>query len=182
MPESRFVYENNKGKFVVRNTEFNEIYGTFKSLEVALIFVDICVRLGWDKSVLKKERIKLIIKYESPNRYITETCGKFNVVKSSVNGRCLSYGRFDSLSDAREHRDFCVENDWDVSCRRISFTRSRNLVNERYISKSGDKFLVSKNFGDVLERFDLCSTLEEAIECRDFWVSVDWSWDCVDLS
>ena len=180
--KSKNIYKNSKGKFVVQHSHYGGSYGTFESLSVAEEFVKICFDFGWDRKRLKKERIKLLINSSNPNRYITESYGKFNVVKSFRDKGLLSYGRFESLEEAREHRDFCVEHDWDESCRRVLYNRGKKKLNEKYISMSGGKFLVSKNFGNRLERFDLCDTLEQAIECRDFWVSVCWDWDCVDLS
>lgn len=178
---SGIIVETDNGKFVVKRVGCSRPYASFSERFLAERFLELCVEFGWDRVVLKKEKVKLLISTVSPDMFISRTFGKFNVVKF-FGKKAFSFGRFESLEDARVHRDLCVERDWDFSCRLCSYVRGKKKLDEKYISMAGDKFLVSKNFGGVNVRFDLCSSLEEARACRDFWVSVGWDWDCVDLS
>lgn len=52
----------------------------------------------------------------------------------------------------------------------------------RYIQKtSTGKYAIVRNEDNTTITYDQCNTLQEAIKERDFWESIRWDWDLIDL-
>ena len=174
-----YIRKLNDGRYVIKK-ENHPRYGVFPELSQAKEFQQICIKYNWDDSQLKKLHLQYQIRTYYPNKYITFQSKKW-IVQKTVNGRIQSFGSFNSVEEARRHRDKCIQHNWDESLRLINYNRRKKVVGEKYISQIEGKFLVQKNINGHFERFDLCQTLDEAIECRNFWVECNWDWDCVDL-
>lgn len=167
------------GRYVIKNGSHPR-YGVFPKLAQAKEFKQICIQHNWNDEILEKCHLQYQIDTYYPNKYITSQNNKW-IIQKTVNGKVKSFGSFSDLDEARKHRDKCLQSDWDESLRLINYNRRKKVVGEKYISYVNGKFLVQKNIDGHFERFDLCHTLDEAIECRNFWVDCDWDWDCINL-
>ena len=119
---------------------------------------------------------------DSSTKYIRKTSdGMYNVEKW-IDGHTVYFGRFSSLLNAQKYRDFLVEHDWDLKYRKVRPRRPNN-TELRYISyhKVDDYYRIQKVIDNHMTYFSSCKTLEEAIHERDFWESIDWDMDLLDL-
>lgn len=113
-------------------------------------------------------------------RFISFFTGKFNLQKS-VNGKAVSFGRFDTLDEAKRHRDYCIRNGWDVDKCKLN-TRPPNPNREKYIHKVGNAYHINKyHKGGVYVYYGSFETLEEAKRHRDYCIKHNWSEDCKKL-
>ena len=82
-------------------------FGSFPTLEEAIVRRDYCVKHNWSLDLIPKD----------PLRHITISVinnGKIRYdVRHKENGSTVSYGRFDTLRDAMHERDLCEANNWD---------------------------------------------------------------------
>ena len=121
----RYIYER-KGKYYIRKN--NKSYGSFNSLENAMLDRDLLEICNWDQDLMislstvqanmykefdlppfKRDRLD---KYRLP-KYITRYGDKYRVQKY-IEGELCVFGDFSTLHDALVCRDSLVRVGWDV--------------------------------------------------------------------
>lgn len=106
-------------------------------------------------------------------RYIQKTehkhCTSYNVRKW-INNKLVFFGAFPNLDEARNYRDFLIDNDWDIS-----------LIHKpplRYIRFVKGKYEVVVCQGTIRIYVGRFSNLEDAIYERDAFLNAGLDWDC----
>ena len=171
MNKDRYIAKSgNKWRILKKIGEVLKTFGYFHSKENSRSYRDYLEAINWTVSDNKLY-----------NKYIRKTGGKYRINKN-INGDITYFGSFDTLSEAREYRDFLVEHDWDLKYRKVRPRRPNN-TELRYISyhKVDDYYRIQKVIDNHMTYFSSCKTLEEAIHERDFWESIDWDMDLLDL-
>lgn len=163
-------YYNKRYNVVKRIDGKNVRFGGFPTLEEARRYVEYCEHNNWShECVIKKNDTNPDKKYIAslPN-------GSYQVGKN-VGSKRISFGVFKSFEEAQKHRDFCVENNWDIGlCRRVRFPR-QNLL-PKY-SKYKNRYVIQK-FKDYEMVVRISFTkLEDAVKERDLLVGCNWDED-----
>lgn len=116
----KFIVEY-KGKFKVEKAFGNNSkgerkrysYGTFDTLEEAMLHRDKCIKSNWDES----------LRPYNPRKYIQKKKGRYWIIKDNV-----SYGIFDNLEDALYERELLIKCDWSYDAlESIDETRGKGI-------------------------------------------------------
>lgn len=95
--------------------------------------------------------------YPSGNKYM---------INKTIHGKSKYYGTFTTLDEARRYRDFLVDHNWNVCCKKKR--------NSSHIFKNRNKYMIMKLVNGKNEYFGRFDTLEEAKIYRDFLEEHDW--------
>ena len=151
-------------------------FGRFSSLLNAQKYRDFLVEHDWDTKYYFKNKC-------APLKYIQKTENNTYRIDKFLNGKTIYFGVFPSLVDAQKYRDFLIEHDWDLKYQRRKNHCKARSKEMRYISysKNHDVFQINKTIHGKVMYFGYYHTLEEAIHERDFYESIDWNMDLIDL-
>ena len=110
-------------------------------------------------------------------RYITYYNGTYRIQKN-IKGKVTYFGSFNTLQEAQIHRDYCIQNNWSLQCKkRINRERNSKMA---YISSSHEGYYqVKKYINNKSVQFASFNDLKEAQEYRDYCIKQNWSLDCV---
>lgn len=147
-------------------------YGKYNTIDEARQHRDFLVDHDWDK--------QYIVCPDNSTQYIRLINGKYCIYKT-INKTCHYFGTFNSLEEAQIYRDFLVDHDWDLQYKK--YTRGPHRNPSKYISygKKDNKYHLSKTIRGVNTHFGSYNTLQEAVHERDFWESINWNIDLLDL-
>ena len=97
-------YQKINGKNIGRH------YGSFKSLDGAIMHRDLCIKMDWDEQLMPRNNPT----YFNPMKYIKKTpAGNYRIQKWE-NGKSISYGTYLTLIDAINERDLLIKHNWDI--------------------------------------------------------------------
>ena len=172
--ESRYVYQVKPNWFTVRKYLNGEsvYFGGFTKLKDALRHRDYCVKHGWTLDCVKSKR-------DDDNRYISQLpSGKYVIYKNlRVDNahKTIYFGVFETLSEAKNYRDYCIEHGWDIKlCKR----RYSSQGLPKYITRQHDGFIVQKmNYRTGEGYSQRFKTLEDAVRERDLLIRCNWDED-----
>lgn len=164
-----YIFETGNRYLVVKQLNGKHKYfGGFHSLEEAKEHRDYCVEHGWSEDCVKRKRRNRRLTDELHIQEVGDT-GKYRVVKL-VDGKYVYFGTFDTLDDARRHRDYCISKGWSSDCRVLT-RKKHNLPS--YITRSGGGFLLQKR-SKVHNYRQWFKCLEDAVYERELLLKVDW--------
>jgi len=152
-------------------------YGSFNSLEQAMQRRDFLEDHQWDIKYACKPKCE---------KYIQKSVsGKYNVSKR-INNNQIYYGTFNTLEEAREYRDFLEEHDWNPEYRKIVRKKRKHNTPMKYIHYRKDKnnnprYWIQKSVNGEILVFGTYDSLEDAMHERDFWESINWDMNLLDL-
>lgn len=174
--DNTYIYPS-RNKYVIRKTIYGKrtYYGTFETLQEARKYRDFLVDHAWNTKYIKKNY--------NINRYIKKPRKKYYISKR-IDGKDVYFGTFETLQEAREYRDFLEEHEWNPKYRKISRNsqwNKNNLPKNIYYNPKQNTYAIRKVFNQEPITFGTCHTLEEAVHERDFWMSIDWDMDMLDL-
>ena len=171
--DSQYIYKDDKGGWRIAKWEKGRVryYAKSRYYPEAVKIRDYLVEHNWKKPILHKRSV-------SPNKYLHRAeNGKYYLRKGGK-----TYGTYDSWLEAVRMRNKLIENGWDNSI--VHYKRGANNP-YRYISvkeyKGKKSYHVKKMINDENVHFSTCSSLEEAVRERDFWESINWDFDLLDL-
>lgn len=101
--------------------------------------------------------------------YIHLKQGKY-VLNKYVLGEHVYFGSFDTLEEAKNHKEYCIRHGWSKDC---ILKRYRDLPMYIYETKNGFKV----QYDSV--RYGVFKTLEEAVEHKEYCIKHDWSYSCI---
>ena len=93
---------------------YSRYYGSFKTLEEAQEYRDLCVEKDWDEQLMPCNNPTVI----NPLKYIQKTpAGNYRIGKWE-NGKSVHYGTYLTLFDAIQERDLLIKYNWnyDLLC------------------------------------------------------------------
>lgn len=170
---NKYIYKKgnyyNIYKYIGKECYF---YGKYKNIDEARQHRDFLVEHNWD--------IQYQIRPDKSMQYIRYLDGKYRIYKT-INKTCHYYGTFNTIEEARAYRDFLIEHEWDIQYKK--YTRGPQKSTHKYIShgKHDNKYHLSKTIHGVNTHFGSYNTLQEAVHERDFWISINWNIDLLDL-
>lgn len=142
-------------------------------------------KINRKKGYDEKGRGVEIQREKNKDKYISPRGDKYVIYKRipSLNKR-IYFGTFETLHEAREYRDFLEEHDWDTKY--IKRKRDKHAPpgeDTKYITfyKCNQKWVVNYYRDGKHYYFGCFDSFEEAREERDFWESIDWNLDLIDL-
>jgi len=112
-------------------------------------------------------------------KYISKLNKKYCIYKW-CNGKNVYFGTFNTLKEAQEYRDFLINHDWDLKYRKRS-PRKYNLPKYIYKKPGGDMFIIRKTVDYQQVHLGYYKTLQEAIKEKEFYESINWDLDLLDL-
>lgn len=164
-----YIHFHNNRWNVTKHLDGKQYYfGCFKTLEEAKAHRDYCIANGWSMSCKYDKRKPRPTGYQHIQQ--VKYNGKYRVVKR-INGDYIYYGTFDTLEEAKAHRDYCADNNWSNECRVLT-RKKHNLP--KYITKSARGYLLQKNSKATGLYQQWFSRLEDAVKERDLLIKVNW--------
>lgn len=146
-------------------------YGCFKTLQEAINHKNYCEKHNWNKECIP---LKRPFKKHSTLKNIQEIKGKGWQVHKTIDRVKRQYGWFNSLVDAKEHRDYCEKHNWGEECILRKYNPHKL---PRYISVNVGKYVLQKHRNDGTMINIRFNRLEDAVHERDLLMSVDWDED-----
>ena len=93
----------------IKGKNIGKHYGSFKTLEEAIEFRDLCRQKNWDEKLRSCNNPTL----HNPMKYIKKTpAGNYKIEKWE-NGTTEHYGTYLTLFDAMQERDLLIKHNWD---------------------------------------------------------------------
>lgn len=102
-----------------------------------------------------------------PNKYIYKKGNYYNIYKY-IGKECYFYGKYKNIDEARRHRDFLVEHNWDIQY------QIRPDKSMQYIRYLDGKYRIYKTINKICHYYGTFNTIEEAREYRDFLIEHEW--------
>lgn len=164
-----YIFEHNNRFNVLKHLDGKQTYfGCFKTLQEAIRHRDYCISKEWSSDC------KMVRNRPKPTGYQhiqkVRYNNRYRVVKR-VDGVYKYYGTFDTLEEAKRHRDYCESNDWSSDCRVL--TRKKHDL-PKYITKSARGYLLQKNSKSTGLYQQWFRRLEDAVKERDLLIKVNW--------
>ena len=158
------IYEEN-GQFVIKKVINGDLitFGTFDNLDEAIGERDELEEYGWPYK--PKENV-----IDEVEKYIFKEDDRFYISKKILDKKII-FGNFDSFERAKTLKRKLMDHAWHLNL------QTRPNKYGKYISKSGKKFVISKDFNGEMKRFGYYKTLDEALMVRDDLVSNNWDMD-----
>ena len=95
--------------FIFTSKKSSKYFGSFKTLEEAQEYRDLCVEKDWDEQLMPCNNPTVI----NPLKYIQKTpAGNYRIGKWE-NGKSVHYGTYLTLFDAIQERDLLMKHNWD---------------------------------------------------------------------
>lgn len=173
---NEYIYQS-RDKYVIKKTIHGKLtyYGTFLNLNEAKKYRDFLVEHDWDPKY-KKIRDKNM-------RYIYKVNQKW-MIQNRLNEKHIYFGVYSTLEEAQKRRDFLEEHDWDTKYREITnhtTSEQYHLPRNVYYRKCDGKYEVKKVIDGEIVYAGTYHSLEEAVHERDFYQSINWNMDLIDL-
>lgn len=166
---NQYITADDKGGYRIQKWSKGRVkyYGKASTLEHARKIRDYLIDKEWARPQYQKRKV-------SNTKYIVrQPNGKYKIHRWDEH-----YGTYNSFSEAIEARKQLNANNWDKSI--VKYWNVKDNI-DRYIQPSGDKYRIQKHINGVRIHFGTCNTLEEARAERDFFESINWDWDMLDL-
>lgn len=164
----RYISQTSSGKFNIRKWIKDKTYsfGSYDTLEEAIYYRDYFENKGWENSI--NERF-----LNSNPSFIQKVGDKFKIEKAwgnhrKQNRKRCSYGTFNTLEEAIQYRDKCIQANWDASL------RPQNPL--KYIQKKKGKYWIIKND----ESYGMFNNIDDAVYERDLLMKCNWEWDALE--
>ena len=103
-------------------------------------------------------------------KYIISHNGFYKICKF-VDGQQRYIGKFDSLEDAKEMREYLIKNHWDLSLLPEEMLDDKRIHNIRKIK---GRYIVVNTIDGVKKYYDSFDTYEEAKEYLDYLIENNW--------
>ena len=134
------------------------------------------------KQLIKYKNKKPTIKSPTVSKYIVRVPNQYGY-SYNIRKQGKSFACFKTLEEAEIMRDKLVRTGWDESLVEELVIRRETREKYKYIIKTPEnKYVVRRKIGDRFITFDSgLRTLEEAVQCRDWWSEHGWDFDTVDL-
>lgn len=97
-----------------------------------------------------------------------------------INGKHVYFGTFNTLKEAHEYRNFLIKQNWELKYKKRT-SRKYNLPKYIYQKPGKNTFIIQKTVNYQQVHFGTYHSLEEAVHERDFYQSIDWDFDLLDL-
>lgn len=168
--KDQYIYPDDKGGYRIAKWEKGRVryYGKSHYYPEAVKIRDYLVEHGWKRPVLHKKSV-------SPNKYLQRMSnGRYTIQKKGK-----GYGTYDSYQEAIQMRNKLIENGWDSSI--VQYQRGKNNPYRHIWTDNEGTYKVHKWVGDVMVHFGTYHSLEDAVCERDFWESINWDFDLLDL-
>ena len=95
--------------YKIEGKNIGKHYGSFKTLEEAIEYRDLCIERDWDEQLMPRNNPTAF----NPMKYIKKTpAGNYRIQKWE-NGTSEHYGTYLTLFDAMQERDLLIEHNWD---------------------------------------------------------------------
>ena len=89
------------------------------------------------------------------------------------------YGTYDTYNEAVQKRNQLIENGWNKDL--IQYQRGQNNPDRYICENSSGNYRIQKVVNGEIIHFGVCNSIEEARSERDFWESINWDFDLLDL-
>ena len=167
--EDQYITLDSKGGYRIQRWKNGRVkyYGKAKTKEHARKIRDHLIMKGWKYTHYQKRNV-------SPTKYIRRQGNKY-LIRTP---QCY-YGIFNTFSEAVQYRKHLIAHNWEEEYAKI-VERPRTPHHNIYPTQNGT-YIVKKQTNGVGTVYATCKTLEEAISERDFFESIDWDWDLIDL-
>lgn len=143
-------------------------FGTYSTLEEAINYRDYFIEHNWNLT----ERL-----HYSKSSYIRRLpSGRFEVLKQK-DGSSVSYGTFDTLTEAEHQVMLCKSFQWDIRLKPFDckkYIRVREMTNDRIV------YRIEKEINGDTYYFGTFNSLDDAKYERDLLVLCDWNYDALD--
>lgn len=169
--KDQYIYPDDKGGYRIAKWEKGRVryYGKSHYYPEAVKIRDYLVEHDWKKPVLHKRKVspKKNLERRDNGQYAIYYQGEY-------------YGTYSNYMEAVHYRNMFIENNWNK--RFIPYMRAHGNPN-RYLYQSDvtGHWCIQKMIDGVNISFGVCYSLEEAREERDFWESINWDFDLLDL-
>ena len=145
----------------------NVSFGTYNTLKEAIKYRDHFQKNNWNLT----ERLH----YSKSSHIIRLPSGKYNVIKQK-NGRKISYGVFDTLSEAEYQVKLCKTFNWDIRLKPFNcmkYIYKRKTVNGYHYR------IIRTDSHDRQDHYGTFRNLEDAKYERDLLLLCDWDYEKV---
>lgn len=143
--------------------------GIFNTLEEAIEERNKLSKSGWDTSLMKKSE-----KIETKN-YFKTSSGYY--VKKTINNQNYNFGRYDTEKEAQTRVEFLKKHNWDTKYAKEKKSRNKD-PRRRYITQTKKgSWKIQRVINGQLIHFNTFSTLEDAIEERDWLEKAGWTYE-----
>lgn len=154
-------------------------FGQADTVEKAREIREKCISENWKKTHYTNKNTK---KYK-PSKHVTYKQGIW-VLQRTKNNKNHVFGRKRTYEEILDLRKRVEQANWDTSISEpLTNPRPRDSIN-RYIREDNGKWGIVKQINSNPKEF-FClhgfKTIEEAREERDFWESINWDFDLLDL-
>lgn len=165
--DTQYITPDKKGGYRIQKWTQGrtKYYGKTRTLPHAKKIRDYLITHNWKKPILQKRRV-------SPNKYLVrQNNGKYTIRRRNIN-----YGTYNTYHEAVQARKKLITNEWD---KKYSKTIKDNP--NRYIHTYKGVYTIKKVINGETTQYGTYHTLEEARSERDFWESINFDWDLLDL-
>lgn len=168
--DGQYIFPDEKGGWRIRKWDNGRVkyYGKAHTFEEAKRIRDYLIRHNWKKPVLMKRKV-------SPNKYLSRTSSGLY----RIHYRGEYYGTY-PYTAAIMRRNYFIDNGW--SKENIEYVRGHSNPN-RYIACDNRNgiWVINKVVDGVRVSFGTWHSLDMARRERDFWESINWDFDLLDL-
>lgn len=168
--ENQYIALDDKGGYRIIKWGNGRVryYGKSHYYPEAVKIRDYLVRNNWKKPVLHKRCV-------SPNKYLQRMSnGRYQIKYNHT-----YYGTYDTYKEAVQKRNQLIEHNWDKTL--ITLERGKDNP-DRYITKTkSNSYALVKMVDGEHVHFGTYASLSDAREDRDFWESINWDFDLLDL-
>lgn len=172
---NKYIHKTGKKYGVFKSIKCKLVYfGVFNTIEDARQYRNFLMDHNWDI----KYRLVNSQNHNVP-QYIRKNKHTYSIHKY-IEGKTVYFGTFDTLEEARKHRDFLINHHWDTKYVRWA-PRKYNLPRYVYYNPYADNYYIAKKVGDTQFRFGTYKTRDEAIHEKKFYESINWDLDLLDL-
>ena len=172
--KDKSLFEEESGKFITfvngsykinktLNGTFRN-FGTYPSLENALLARDILIESDWNIDMVPAELFKEMEKYN----FIHHQKGRYLIAKK-IDGIVKYFGTFDNLNDAIAQRNRLIANNWEIE----EIIQEEKV--DEYIFCIDDLYIVKKEINGEIKVFGTFRDMFEAIDFRNLCVKKNWN-------
>ena len=105
-------------------------------------------------------------------------CGNRYCIKKKIGDKYIHFGSFNDLDEAKKYLEYCIENNWNLECKKRTYRKRGGKLYCISNPKPG-QYQVIKSIDGKHQQFASFNNLQEAMEYRDYCVKNNWSSDCI---
>lgn len=180
--QNKYIYKMDNKYCIYKMLNGRQKYfGRFKTLDEAIEYREFLIAHDWNLQYKKRcpPGSSICSCDKKSNKYIYKNGKKYGVFKF-IKGKLVYFGVFNTIEDARQYRNFLMDHNWDTKYVRWA-PRKYNLPRYVYYDPYADNYYIAKKVGDTQFRFGTYKTRDEAIHEKEFYESINWDLDLLDL-